>query len=176
VRRVRTADDGADVAVPGRWRTLAHVLAASGSIVLIVSLPLPFASNVAGNPGDDHHHEAARYYVWNPADNVGMPFLLLGVSALLYLWLSPRQRAPSHGCAVLGTLSGGFGLFVLYAFAPFMIESMHLYGGPDLDLRSSRWLVAVGSLLLWCGAMASSMSRRGRSHDGPPASEALADV
>jgi hypothetical protein len=131
---------------------VAQAAAVVGLVVIVVSLPLPYAENEAG--GSDHHHDAHTWYVWHPFDNLGMPLLLIGVVSVVRTWRAEAWRGWTP--LAVGTAFGWLGVWILYGASPNIAEEM-LYGGPEVELLGTRWVVGVGWILLWTGAMATNL-------------------
>jgi len=124
-----------------------HAVVLAGLVVLLVSLPLPFAENEAG--GSDHYYGAHRWYVWHPFHNFGMLPLLFGILLLVRAWHGPGRRPRAF---LVGEACGWIGLLLLYGWAPEVLQEF-LYGGPDVQLLGTRWVVGVGWALLSLGAL-----------------------
>jgi len=130
----------------------ANALVITGLAVIAVSLVLPFASNEADCL--DHCADAHRYFVWNPLDNIGAPFSIIGVVASLALWRSARRRR--RAITWVGSFCGWIGIVVLSEYTPEIIEELYLYGGPALEMTNTTWILFIGWTLLWIGALISS--------------------
>jgi hypothetical protein len=135
-----------------------------GLAVLAVSFVLPFASNDAGCW--DHCADEGRYFVWHPFHNPGAPFLLAGIGSSVALWRSPRWRR--RVVTWVAALSGWIGLYLYFRYAPVFVEELHLYGGPELELHSTRWIVAYGWPLLQGGIVLYGLGSPSRSNGGTP--------
>lgn len=138
---------------PGRHRA-ATGLVLAGFAATLVGLLLPFASNEAECL--DHCADAHSYYAWNPLHNIGAPFLLIGIGAAIALWATPSART-SIGCWLAASL-GFLGLLLQYEYAPGIIEELHLYGGPSLDIADTGWVLFLGWITLFTGALLASPS------------------
>jgi hypothetical protein len=119
-------------------RLAVNALFAVGAVLTAVGLVLPFASNEADCL--DHCADAHGYYAWNPIHNVGAPFLVVGIVACVGLWRSPSRRR------VLG-------LFLQFDYAPAVIEELHLYGGPSVEVADTAWVLVVGYITLATAAL-----------------------
>jgi hypothetical protein len=128
-------------------RAVATGIFAVGAVLTPVGLVLPFASNEADCL--DHCADAHSYYAWNPIHNVGAPFLLVGIVACVGLWRSPSRR---RLVGRIGAALGFIGLFLQFEYAPGIIEELHLYGGPSIEVASTGWVLAVGYTALATGA------------------------
>ena len=126
-----------------------HALLLLGLALVAVSFVLPFASNDAGCL--DHCADEDAYFVWHPFHNPGALFLLIGVGSSVLLWRSPVRRR--RVVTWLGAFSGWIGLYLYYRYAPDFVQEFHLYGGPELELRPTRWIVACGWAVLQGGTV-----------------------
>lgn len=119
-----------------------------GLVIVALSFVVPFASNEAGCL--DHCADEGRFYVWSLSANPGAPFLLIGVATSVLLWRSPKWRR--RLVTWLGILVGWLGIY-LYRFSAAWISELQLYGGPNLELHATRWLVVCGWIVLQAGTM-----------------------
>jgi hypothetical protein len=145
--------------------TIGLALVVAGSIV-------PFGSNEAGC--FDHCADAHRYFVWNPADNLGAPFLAVGIAGMVATcWRRPRTLPRRWATAVCGW----FGVFVTLMISPAMIDEMRLYGAPSMEPEGGGVLVSTGYALLFLAAVPvlfglrrAGDPTRARTADAPPVS------
>jgi hypothetical protein len=128
---------------------IAGVLVVVGLAVLAVSLVVPYATNEADCL--DHCAAEGRYFVWHPLHNPGAPLLLVGTVSSVLPWRSARWRR--RVLTWLGAVSGWIGLYLLYRYGPAVVAELYLYGGPELELESTRWIVAAGWSVLQVGTV-----------------------
>jgi hypothetical protein len=151
-------DPAVDVERLSKLSRLGEVLVLSGLAAVGLSFVTPFASNEAGCL--DHCAGESSYYVWHPLHNPGALFLAVGVLFSVLSWRSARWRR--RPVTWLGAFSGWIGLYVLYRYAPAIIEEMFLYGGPALELHSTRWIILYGWPSLHGGAVLYALGQRAR--------------
>ena len=163
----------------GRWIAPAAgpgpaqlVLLSLGLGFVVAGAIVPFGANEAGC--FDHCAEAHRYFVWNPVDNPGAPFLAVGIAGMVATcWRRPRTRPRRWATAVCGW----FGVFVTLMISPAMIDELALYGAPSMEPEGGGVLVSAGYVLLFLAAVpvlfglrrANARPHRGAG-DAPPVS------
>jgi hypothetical protein len=125
-----------------------NALFAVGAVLTAVGLVVPFASNEADCL--DHCSDAHSYYAWNPIHNVGAPLLVVGIVACVGLWRSPSRR---RLVGRIGAALGFVGLFLQFEYAPAIIEELHLYGGPSVEVADTAWVLVVGYTTLATAAL-----------------------
>jgi hypothetical protein len=152
-------DHAADVHRLSKASLVGQAILLLGLALVAVSFVVPFASNEAGCL--DHCASAGSYFVWHPFHNPGALFLLIGVGSSLLLWRSLKWRR--RVVTWLGAFLGWIGLYLYYRYAPEFVEELHLYGGPELQLRPTRWIAAYSWVMLQGGTVLYAL---GQPHAG----------
>ena len=130
---------------PGRGQL---ALLSIGLAFVLAGSFVPFGTNEAGCY--DHCADAHRYFAWNPLDNLGAPFLAVGIAGMVATcWRRPRTQPRRWAIAACGW----FGVFVTLIISPAMIDETRLYGAPSLVPEGGGVLVSAGYALLFLAAV-----------------------
>lgn len=136
---------------------VASAIAWVGVMALVVSLPLPFASNPYVCL--DHCPGGTRWYAWLPHHNLLMPLITTGVISAVLMWRRPL--GPAALAAVgFGILIGWLGMLLFHVYAVELLNEMMTYG--TVDAEPHRLTVAIlwaGWTLLSLGAVLASLVR-----------------